>query len=240
MMFPKNQCWTLQNRGVNHFVFCTANISRGQLDTAQIDSRLQIRSLQRAEPSRLPKPTVIWLNQKSTAAKSVVHKSFLIDFVIFWVSFVSPRCSWQAPMLWKCYVPNRTYFCVPVLIKRRCLLVIIPMKTPRYMKGSSVTSQAMLASLTKCIEQAPGSLKEMRSFENGDFHAWKKMDVSENRGTPKWMVYNWGTPIFGNTQIEIHQIHSAPFFKTNASLFQCLDRLYLHNYASQISGREFI
>ena len=36
------------------------------------------------------------------------------------------------------------------------------------------------------------------------------MDVSENRGTPKWMVYNgkpyyneWfgGTPIFGNTQI---------------------------------------
>jgi len=85
-------------------------------------------------------------------------------------------------------------------------------------------------------------LKEMsQALKNGDFHAWKEMDVSSI--LIGFSIINhpfWGTPIFGNTQIEIHQIHSAPCFKTNASLFQCLDRLYLHNYASQISGREFI
>ena len=39
-----------------------------------------------------------------------------------------------------------------------------------------------------------------------------KMGVSKNKGTPKWMVHNgktllkwmiWGTPIFGNTQMNI-------------------------------------
>ena len=70
---------------------------------------------------------------------------------------------------------------------------IIPMKTPRSMKGSSVTSQAMLASLTKCIEQVFGCLGEMRqALKMVIFNAWK-----EDRNLGGGFKYCLFSPLLG-------------------------------------------
>ena len=78
---------------------------------------------------------------------------------------------------------------------------------------------------------------------NTDFLDMKHMDVSKNRGTPKWMVYNgkpyengWfgGTIIFGNIHIEtsmiIHKntsIHIITFnFQRNCKPSHPLQRLH--------------